>query len=329
MRKIVSFTISICLSAVTYSQSVNYQTNNKTNSLAPIKIGASLNFASGLQVAWGVLGQGCLFNKLFYTVNYRRGITRGFSNIGFVGKDELQTTQQEITSDALEIGVSYVIFEKTNKGKMKITTDKNYTRGTYFNYTRETYFYADCDVRKIVTVGGGIFTNNYVYYLKRDTNAYFESSTIKLQPEKDKIFHSNINVFCLYSGVSFKKIKKGVVSAGSYRYRKFKSVSWDFDVLYGFGKANAIQINYYNYSIDNAKVSPLGYRISFKTDRGPTSSIVEIGKLPSIKFSSSHPDLSLFGPEGISTFLNYFRIGFNIILFGNDRRFALKQKSNK
>jgi hypothetical protein len=321
--KIVGILSLIIIFNFCFSQTINYKVDNKTTNLAPFKLGASLWFASGLQTSIGVTAQGWIANKLFYNVEYRHGIARGYSNLGFVGKEELQTTHKEIKPNSLEIGVAYSFFEKKSTSKFKIVTDKSL-------YT-ETSFLANCDVRKLVTIGGGVFTNNYVYYLPNDSLAYFESNSIKLQPQKDMFYHTNISTLGFYGGISFKKIKKAAVSADGYRYRKFKSTSWNFDLISGYAKAGAIELKGGNYNIDNSKPSPLGYRIAFKADQGPTSVSVEIGKFPCLKFTSpgSHPDLSLFGTEGIHTFLNFFRLGFNIILFGNDRRFALKQKSTK
>jgi hypothetical protein len=323
MKKIVlisCFAFANFVSHSVYAQSVSYTADNQVNKLAPVKIGLGLWFASGLQNSVGLTAQGCLFNKLFYNAEYRYGYSRGFSNIGFVGKDELQTTQKEITPKSFEMGVAYTIFEKTKEGKMKIVTDKT--------STSETSFKAKCDARKIVALGGGLFANNYVYYLPNDSNNFFESSGIKLAPQKDKFLHTNINMFGFYAGVSFKTIKKAAVSSNGYRYRKFKSTSWNFDVLTGGGKANAIQMNNSTYKIDNSKVSVIGYRVCFKADRGPTTTSVEIGKMPSINFANTnnHPDLSLFGAEGISSPINFFRVGFNFVLYGNDRNYALKQK---
>jgi hypothetical protein len=323
MKKIVlisSLAFANFVSHSVYAQSVTYTTDNKVNKLAPVKIGLGLWFGSGMQNSVGLSAQGCVFNKLFYNAEYRYGYSRGFSNIGFVGTEELQTTQKEITPTSFEVGVAYAILDKTKEGKMKIVTDKS--------STRETSFKAKCEARKIIAIGGGIFANNYVYYLPSDTMNFFESSGIKLAPQKDKFFHTNINMFGFYAGVSFKTIKKAAVSAGGYRYRKFKSSSWNFDVLSGTGKVNDIQVNNSTYKIDNAKVLSIGYRICFKADRGPTTTSVEIGKLPSVNFpnSNNHPDLSMFGAEGISSPINFFRVGFNFILYGNDRRYALKQK---
>jgi hypothetical protein len=304
------------------AQSVNYTTDNQVNKLAPIKIGASIWFASGLQNSVGLTAQGCLFNKLFYNAEYRYVFSRGFSSLGFVGTEDLQTTQKEITPTSFEVGVAYSLIDKTKNGKMKIVTDKT--------STSETSFRANCDSRKIIAVGGGIFANNYLYYLPSDSFNFFESSGVKLAPQKDKFFHTNINMFGFYGGISIKTIKKAAVSADGYRYRKFKSTSWNFDVLTGAGKANDIQVNNSTYKIDNAKISSLGYRISFKADRGPTTTSVEIGKMPNVNFpnTKNHSDLTLFGAEGISSPINFFRVGFNFVIVGNDRRYALKKKSN-
>lgn len=326
MNRLTLFTLlTVSLSTIApferaNAQSISYSSDDHTNELAPVKVGLDVWFASGLQTSLGFNVQGVIANKLFYTADYRRCINRGFSNVGVVGIDELQTTQPENRVTSFEGGLHVVLSDKMGKGKLKITTSS----GLY----SETYFRAEVDARKVISFGGGLLMNRYVYYLGYDSLAYFESGNNRYRPAKDKYLHANISMFGIYGGFAFRKIMKSAVSADGYRYRRFFARTWNFDLLLGAAKMQDFTVNGTTLSVDNAKINPVGYRICYKADRGPTTTIAEIGKMPGIRFSNAgnHADLSLFGTEGISSFLNYFRIGFNFVIFGNDRRYALKQK---
>jgi hypothetical protein len=300
-------------------QSTTYKTDNKTEKLSPVKVGATISFASGNQLTVGGIVQGCLANKIFYSAEYRKGLMRGFSNAGIADESELMTTQNETKGMYMELGAEYALSDKKDEGKMKIVT--------HTDMTSEHYFMADCDVRKLVTVGGGVFSISHAYYMDRDTAHYFTSGSTKLQPDKDRIFHSNINTTGLFAGISLRKIKKAAVSSGGYRYRKVKATSWAFQGMFGSSKMQDLVIAGNTYAIDNAKSAPIGYRIMWRAERGPTSTTVELGKMPHIAFDNdNNPDMSMFGPQGISTFVNYFRVGFNFILYGNERKYGLRQK---
>src|SRR5262245_859736 len=118
-----------------------------------------------------------------------------------------------------------------------------------------------------------------------DSGTYFESAGAKLQHCTDKYYNVNINTTGGVDGISLNKIQKANVSTGGYRYRNFRGTSWNFQVMVGTGKTGDIVIGTKTYPVENAKVSPLGYRISWRADRGPTSSFVEIGKLPNMNFT--------------------------------------------
>ncbi|GAA4460317.1 hypothetical protein GCM10023093_02740 [Nemorincola caseinilytica] len=304
------------------AQMVDYKTDDQTKKLAPVKVGLTLAFASGNQIGAGGIVQGCLMNKLFYGVEYRKVLVRGFSNAGVAATGDLQTTQTEKSGRYMEAGAEWAIRDKMDQGKMRIVTSSN--------MTSERYFHATCDLRKLITVGGGFFSYGHNYYMERDSAHYFTSGTQKLQPAQDKIFHSYISTAGFFGGVSFRKIKKAAVSSGGYRYRNFKATSWSFQVLSGPSKMQDITVGGVTYPINNANSAPLGYRVIWRADRGPSSTCVELGKMPHIAFSNDNlPDLSLFGPEGISSFVNHFRLSFNFILYGNDRKYGLKQKKSK
>ena len=297
----------------------SYTALNKTDKLAPIKIGMSMSVANSLQHTLGPIVQGCLFNKLFYSAEYKIGVFPGWSNIGFVSPDKVETSQTLKGSKYLDANVSFAFVDKMRKGSVRITLDKNYNTETYFN--------ANCDIRKIIALDAGLFSNNYTYYLNSDSGEYFQSGNLKLSPTKDKYLHSNVSVNGIYGGISFRKIKKVAVSVGDYRHRNFRSRSWSFQAMLGTGNMQDINLNNKMYSVDNAKTSPLGYRLVFRADRGPINSFIEFGKQPHMVFNAgnNHADISLFGPDGLWSFVNYLRVGYNFILFGNDKRYKLME----
>lgn len=318
----------ICIAALAaiyclpvHAQMVNYKANNQTKHLAPVKVGATLAFSSGNQISAGGIVQGCLVNKLFYGVEYRKGLNRGFSNAGFAGKAELQSTQTELKGKYMEVGAEWALLEDMSEGKVKVVTSSD--------MNTERSFRATVDMRKVLSVGGGFFNLGHNYYMDLDSAHYFQSGSKKLQPSKDMILHSYVNTTGFFAGVSFRKIKKAAVSSDGYRYRRYMATTWSLQLLSGVSKMQDIAVGGVTYPIDNAKSAPLGYRIIWRADRGPTSTCVELGKLPHIAFSNDNaPDLSMFGPEGISGIVNNFRLSFNFILFGNDRRYGLKQKKS-
>lgn len=317
--KLIAVITAALLANSTTAQMVNYKADNQTKKLSPVKVAATLSFASGNQISAGGILQGNLVDKLFYHAEYRKGLVRGFSNAGVAGKDELTTTQKETKGGYMEIGAEWAIVDDMGSGTFKIVTDQS--------MSMERYFRAAVDMRKLVTVGGGIFSLSHAYYLGDDTAHYFMSGATKLQPPKDKILHSAVNTTGFFAGISLRKIKKAAVSSGGYRYRNFKATSWSFQLMSGASKMQDLEIATKTYPITNAKSAPIGYRIMWRSDRGRTSTCAELGKMPHIKFDNGNaPDMSMFGTEGISTVVNYFRLGFNVILYGNDRRYALKQK---
>jgi hypothetical protein len=317
--KIIVVMTALALSKGVAAQTVSYKADNQTKKLAPVKVGLTLAFASGNQIMAGGLVQGNLMDRLFYHGEYRKGLVRGFSNAGMAGTEDLLTTQSETKGGYMEAGAEWAIVDKMGEGKFKVVTDQS--------MNMERSFRATVDMRKLVTVGGGIFSLSHAYYLGDDSANYFMSGSTMLRPTKDKILHSNINTAGFFAGVSLRKIKKAAVSSGGYRYRNFKATSWSFQVMSGASRMQDIVVGGKTYKIDNAKSAPLGYRILWRADRGPTSTCVELGKMPHIAFSNDNPpDLSMFGTEGISTFVNYFRLSFNFILYGNDRKYGLKQK---
>lgn len=314
-------TFSLLFQQAVYAQTVSYNVDNKTNKLAPVKVGLAISFASGNQIMAGGMVQGCLANKLFYNAEYRVGLVRGFSNAGIAGEEELQTTQSETKGSYMEAGAEWTIRDKMSKSKMRIST------GSTGNIER--FFYAECDMRKLITVGGGVFSISHAYYLGDDSAHYFTSGSNKLQPATDKIFHSNISTMGAFGGVSLRKIRKGVVTSGGYRYRTVKITSWSFQALIGGSKMQDLVIGGNTYPINNAKSAPIGYRIIWRAERGRTSTTAELGMMPHVTFdNNNNPDMSMFGPEGISSPINYFKLGFNFILYGNERSYGLKQKKS-
>ena len=306
------------------AQTINYKVDNQTKKLAPVKIGLTLAFATGNQIMAGGLVQGNVAGKLFYHGEYRKSLVRGFSSSGYAGSEELVTTQKELKGGYWEAGAEWAISDKIKEkeGSFKVVT------GSGYGYER--FFHAECDKRTLITVGGGVYGLTHTYYLDDDTAHYFMSGTTKLRPSKDKVMHTAISTTGVFAGVSFRKIKKAAVSAGGYRYRKLRATSWSFQALTGTSNAQDITIGGTTYALTGTKQAPLGYRILWRAERGPSSTCVEFGKMPHMKFeNNNNPDLSLFGPEGISSFANYFRLSFNFILYGNDVKYGLKQKKNK
>jgi len=302
-----------------HAQMINYKADNKTNMLSPVKIGAAISFASGNQMLAGGFVNGCLVNKLFYNAEYRVGLVRGFSNAGIAAQEDLLTTQPETKGHYMELGAEWAVRDKLGQGRMRIVTGSN--------AAFEHFFFANCDMRKLITVGGGVFSIGRAYYLGNDSGQYFTSGAAILQPSTNKIFHANIATMGAFGGISFRKIRKAAISSGGYRYRAAKITSWSFQALMGSSKMQDIVIGTNTYAINNAKSSPLGYRIIWRAERGITSTTAEIGMMPHITFdNANNPDMSMFGTQGISSPINYFKLGFNIILFGNERAYALKQK---
>ncbi|MBI1305551.1 MAG: hypothetical protein GC181_02925 [Bacteroidetes bacterium] len=312
------FSITGFASTYSFAQTLRYETENKTDKLAPLKIGATISFASGLQQSGGLIVQGSI-KRLFYHFEYRANFSKDISRVFYVDGDSQATTQPLKRGNAMEASVDFALVDKVKKGKIKVTTASG--------YGYEKYFHAECDARKIVAVSGGLFNTYYNYYLGVEDDNYFESNGLKLQPTGDKYYHAGILMTSFYGGLSFRKIKKAAVTSGGYRYRVTRATSWHLHVLTGTTKMDAIRVNNQDYTVTNVKSANLGYRIGWRADRGPTSSFVEIGYLPHLQFTSgsNHADMSLFGTQGISQGVNYFRLGFNFILFGNDRRYALKQ----
>lgn len=316
-----AFTILLLSQPCAHAQMVSYKVDNQTNKLAPIKVGLAISFASGNQILAGGMAQGCLANKLFYNAEYRVGLVRGFSNAGIAGEEELQTTQSETKGSYMEAGAEWTIRDKMSQGKMRITTGSSGSSERYFN--------AVCDMRKLITVGGGVFSIGHAYYLGDDSAQYFTSGTTKLQPAADKVFHSNISTMGAFGGISLRKIRKGAVSSGGYRYRSVKITSWSFQALIGGSRMQDLVIGTNTYAINNAKSAPIGYRIIWRAERGRTSTTAELGMMPHVTFDNdNNPDMSMFGPEGITSPINYFKLGFNIILYGNERSYGLKQKKS-
>jgi hypothetical protein len=310
--------------ATTIAQAVSYKADNKTKKLAPVKLGLTMSFSTGNQIMIGGLVQGNITDKLFYHGEYRKGLVRGFASSGYADKEQLVTSQKELKSGYWEAGAEWAIVDnvKEGEGKFKIVT--------HSGFGSERFFMATCDKRTLITLGGGIFGLSYNYYLDDDTAHYFMSNGSKLYAPKDKMMHSSVSTTGIFAGVSFRKIKKAAVSSGGYRYRKLKATSWSFQGMTGSSRLQDITVNGVNYAITGTKSSALGYRIMWRAERGPTSTCVEFGKMPHITFDNdNNPGLSLFGPEGISSFANYFRLSFNFILFGNDVKYGLMQKKDK
>ncbi len=303
------------------AQTVSYRVEDHVHSMAPLKAGACLSFASGNQISAGGIIQGSPLPALFCHMEYRAGLVRGFSNRGFTGKDELLTTQPETKGRYMEAGAGWAIMDMVGKGKLRITTATG--------IAGERFFYAQCAMRKVVTVDAGVLSLRYAYYLGSDSGSCFESGGIKLTPGADKAMHTNIQVGSVYAGLSYRKIKKAAVISGGYRYRNFKSVTWSGQILAGNASAGDVTVAGTVWPVTKTHTSALGYRILFRADRGPTSTCVELGKMPHLVFdnNANAPDLSLFGTQGISSFLNYFRLGFNFILVGSDRRYGLRQRA--
>ncbi len=315
---------TILATSVAHAQMVSYTVDDQTKKLAPVKIGLTLAFATGNQIMAGGLVQGNLARKLFYHGEYRKGLMAGFSSSGYAGTDNLVTTQKILKGGYWEAGAEWAISDvvKEKEGSFKVVTGSGY--GT------ERFFYAKSDKRTLITVGGGLYGLTHAYYLDDDTAHYFSSGANKLRPAKDKMMHTAISTTGVFAGVSFRKIKKAAVSSGGYRYRKLRATSWSFQAMTGTSTTQDITVGGTTYALTGTKQAPLGYRILWRAERGPTSTCVEFGKMPHMKFdNNNYPDLSLFGPEGISSFANYFRLSFNFILYGNDVKYGLKQKKNK
>lgn len=314
----------LCVNA----QMVNYKTDNKTRKLAPVKVGLTLAFATGNQIMAGGIVQGNLAGKLFYHGEYRNSLVRGFSSSGYAGSSDLVTTQNELKGGYWEAGAEWALIDKVHEGD---ATFKVVTGTSGFGTQQyEHSFRAICDKRTLITVGGGLFGLTHNYYLDDDTAHYFMSGVTKLKSPADKAMHTAITTTGVFAGVSFRKIKKAAISSGGYRYRKLRATSWSFQAMTGTSRAQDLVIGGTTYPISGTSQAALGYRILWRAERGPTSTCVEFGKMPHLKFdNNNNPDLSLFGPEGISTFANYFRLSFNFILYGNDVRYGLKQKKSK
>ena len=287
-------------------------------------MGLTLAFATGNQIMAGGIVQGNLAGKLFYHGEYRKSLVRGFSSSGYAGSEELVTTQPELSGGYWEAGAEWALVDKVHEG------DGSFKVVTGSGFGTERYFMAKCDKRTLITVGGGVFGLTHNYYLDDDTAHYFMSGATKLKSPKDKAMHTAITTTGVFAGVTFRKIKKAAISSGGYRYRKFRATSWSFQAMTGTSQAQDIVVGGTTYPISGTSQGALGYRILWRADRGPTSTCVEFGKMPHLKFdNNNNPDLSLFGPEGISSFANYFRLSFNFILYGNDVKYSLKQKKNK
>ena len=323
MKKLLTYS-SLAVAAFLYTislhaQSVKYNTENKTNALAPFKISISiLNFEQILTpITAGIMVEGHLKDKLFYNVQFRQGYIRNFE----ISKDNLITTQKESKGTVFEAGVDWVFRDRIKPGKVKIVTSSS--SSSYG--TSEKYFRADCDVRKYWALSGGVFEYIRAKYINSDSSEYITSGTTDIKAPKDKFTHLNQNTIGLYVGLVHRKIKKATVAVSDEgrTYRIFYSTKFYLQMLSGVTNVGDILYNGQSYKVDNAKQIPLGYRIGWQWDQQGVVTGFEFGKMPGVILDTPVAKSDF---DKISTFLNYMRFTFHFNIYNGDINYSMKLK---
>ncbi len=298
---------------------VSYTTKSFNHDLAPVKVSVSFfNFESFLfPITAGVMVDGNLKDKLFYNVQFRKGLIRNF----FEPKDNLLTTQPESKGMVLEAGADLVFADKTKTGKIKVVTNSDFD-----GYTLEQkYFNATTDLRRTWAFGGGFMEYSRPKYISSDSSAYLiEDKNAKVEVIPGKKIHFNLHTFGFYGGLSKRKTMKAIVSSGTWHYRRYQEKKFYAHVLFGITSEGDFSYNNKTYPVYNTRQVPLGYRIGWKWDNMGAVTGFEFGKRPgtTLKKPAKTDEISRFFSD--NPFINYTRLTFHFNLFNNDKNYHMK-----
>jgi hypothetical protein len=308
-------TLFIGVSIPSFGQNVEYQTESKTHNLSPIKV--SLSFLNMEQILTpitvGIMVEGHLKDKLFYTVHFRQGYIRNFT----IPKDNLVTTQKESKGTVIEVGADWVFADKIKPGLVKIATSISYNGSG----TSENYFKAKCDVRKYWALSGGLYEYIRPKYVNSDSSEYIISGNQNIKAPQDKFTSFNLNTVGIYVGLVHRKIKKPLVTTGGTRYRTFHSTKFYAQALIGATKVGNFIYNNQSMKVDNAKQVPLGYRLGWQWDQKGVVTGFEFGKMPGVNLETP---VAKGDFDKIGDYLNYVRFTFHFNIYNGDKNYALK-----
>lgn len=320
MKKLIFylFAITIFYCNSSFAQ-IQYTTENKTNHLSPLKVSFSfLNFENViLPITAGVMVEGNVATKLFYNVQFRQGYLRYF----FVPKEKLITTQKESKATYFEAGVDFAFSDKIKQGSVKVVTESS-NDGTYVH---EKYFMANCDVRKLWLLSGGILDYKRAKFVNSDSSYYIISDNQTIKAPKDYFTHFNQNTFAIYAGITSRKIKKAIVHSDGWKYRRFFARKFYAHALIGVTNVGKIIYKDETYKITNAKQQPLGYRIGWQWDEMGVVTNFEFGKMPGVQLETPVEKTQIDNIFVNNPFYNYFKLTFHFNIYGGDKNYHLKQ----
>ena len=312
-----TFAIVVLYSNRSLSQ-INYNTENKTNDLSPLKASFSfLNFENFiLPITSGLMVEGNVATKLFYNVQFRQGYLRNF----FIAKEKLITTQKESKGTFFEAGADFAFSDRIKQGKVKVITESS-SDGTHIY---QKYFMASCDVRKLWLLSGGILDYKRAKFVNSDSSYYIISDNQNIKAPKDNFTHFNQNTIGIYAGISSRKIKKAIVRSDGWKYRVFYARKFYAQALIGVTSVGKIMYKNETYKITNAKQQPLGYRIGWQWDEMGVVTNFEFGKMPGVQLDTPVEKTQTDNFFINNPFYNYFKLTFHFNIYGGDKNYHLK-----